>query len=62
MEQYDISADLAEKIYRGKPENLTRQGLQYLGKANNAMGDMEGCSRYLAQAERILLAARERDT
>lgn len=61
-EQYDISADLAEKIYRGKPENLTRQGLQYLDKANNAMGDMEGCSRYLAQAERILLAARERDT
>lgn len=56
-ERYDIKAELAEKIYRNKPEHLVRQGLQYLEKATLTMGDPEGCSHYLAQAERILLAA-----
>ncbi len=61
-EKYGIATALATKIYRNKPGNLTRHGLQLMGKALDVLGDYQGCSRYLSEAERILLTARQLDT
>ena len=61
-EKYGIATALATKIYQNKPGNLTRHGLQLMGKALNTLGDYQGCSQYLSEAERILLTARQLDT
>lgn len=61
-EQYGISAALAGKIYRDKPDNLVRHSVQLMGKATTALGDYDGCSRYLSEAENVLLTAKRLDT
>lgn len=61
-EQYGISAALAGRIYRNKPGNLVRHSLQLMQKATTALGDFDGCSRYLSEAEDLLLTAKRLDT
>jgi tetratricopeptide (TPR) repeat protein len=60
-EKYDIASDLAARIYRDNPQNLTRQGIQYLANGHNAMGNYNDGLQKLAEAERIFLDAKKLD-
>ncbi|HRI61534.1 MAG TPA: hypothetical protein PK228_17470, partial [Saprospiraceae bacterium] len=54
-EKYDITPGLAARIYKDNPQTLTRQGIQYLTKGNESIGNYDDGLQQLAEAERIFL-------
>lgn len=60
-EKYGITPELATRIYHDSPQNLARQGMQYLANGFSAMGNYDDGLKKLAEAESIFLDAQKLD-
>ena len=60
-EKYGITPELAARIYRDSPQNLARQGIQYLTNSIGAMGNYDDGLQKLAEAETVFLDAKKLD-